>query len=108
MSEKKTNSKVVLVKKLEPYIFLALFLLIFGSMSHQMGLRNMFKTMMYTAHDLLLNTVFYIMAICVLAGALSDMFAEFGVIGVLQKVLQPLMKPIFNLPGAASLAAVMT
>ena len=100
--------KVNAMKKLEPYIFLAVCLGIFIPMSCQMGLRNMFKTMMYTAHDLLLNTVFYIMAICVLAGALSDMLAEFGVISVMQRVLQPLMKPIFNLPGAASLAAVMT
>ena len=102
------KQKIRLSKRLEPYIFLALFFLIFGTMAYQMGLRNMFKTMMYTAHDLLLNTVFYIMAICVLAGALSDMLAEFGVIRVMQKMLQPLMKPIFNLPGAASLAAVMT
>jgi hypothetical protein len=97
-----------LIKKLEPYIFLAVILGIFVPMSCQMGLRNMFRTMMYTAHDLLINTVFYIMAICVLAGALSDMLAEFGVIHVMQRMLQPLMKPLFNLPGAASLAAVMT
>ena len=103
-----SSSKVKTIKKLEPYIFLAVCLAIFVPMSCQMGLRNMFKTMMYTAHDLLLNTVFYIMAICVLAGALSDMLAEFGVISIMQRVLQPLMKPIFNLPGAASLAAVMT
>ena len=78
-----------LIKKLEPYIFLAVILGIFVPMSCQMGLRNMFRTMMYTAHDLLINTVFYIMAICVLAGALSDMLAEFGVIHVMQKI-QPL------------------
>jgi len=48
------------------------------------------------------------MAICVLASALSDFMAEFGVVKVLQKVLQPFMKPVFNLPGAASLAAIMT
>ena len=36
------------------------------------------------------------------------MFVEFGVVGLLEKMLRPLMKPIFNLPGVASLGAVMT
>ena len=101
-------NKLNRLKKAEPYLLLTVLCLIFVPMSCEMGLRNMFRTMMFTAHDLLLNTVFYIMSICVLAGALSDLLAEFGVIHVMQRILQPLMKPIFNLPGAASLAAVMT
>jgi spore maturation protein SpmB len=63
---------------------------------------------MKTAHDLLLNTVFYLMAICVITGALSKIFVEFGVVTLLEKLLRPLMKPLFNLPGVASLGAVMT
>ena len=73
-----------------------------------MGAANMLNTIMHTAHDLLLNTVFYLMAICVLMGALSRIFIEFGVVDLLQKLLNPLMKPLFNLPGVASLGAVMT
>lgn len=73
-----------------------------------MGMANMLNTVMKTAHDLLLNTVFYLMSICVLMGALSRLFAEFGVISILEKLLRPLMKPLFNLPGVASLGAVMT
>ena len=63
---------------------------------------------MHTAHDLLLNTVFYLMGICVLTGAIGRIFVEFGVVSLLEKILRPLMKPLFNLPGVASLGAVMT
>ena len=73
-----------------------------------MGMANMLNTVMKTAHDLLINTVFYLMSICVLMGALSRLFAEFGVVSLLEKLLRPLMKPLFNLPGVASLGAVMT
>lgn len=73
-----------------------------------MGAANMLNTMMRTAHDLLLNTVFYLMAICVLTGALGRLFVEFGVVRLIEKLLRPLMKPLFNLPGVASLGAVMT
>ena len=73
-----------------------------------MGTSNMLNTIMKTAHDLLLNTVFYLMAICVITGALSKIFVEFGVVILFEKLLRPLMKPLFNLPGVASLGAVMT
>ncbi len=68
----------------------------------------MLNTIMNTAHDLLLNTVFYLMAICVITGAIGRIFMEFGVVDLLEKILRPLMKPLFNLPGVASLGAVMT
>ena len=83
-------------------------LVFFGYMAYVMGLTNMLNTLMRTAHDLLLNTVFYLMAICVLTGALSKIFIEFGVVDLLQKLLRPIMKPLFNMPGVASLGAVLT
>ena len=83
-------------------------ILIFGYLASIMGLPNMLNTMMKTAHDLLLNTVFYLMSICVLTGAIGKLFVEFGVVTMLEKLLRPLMKPLFNLPGVASLGAVMT
>lgn len=73
-----------------------------------MGTPNMLNTIMNTAHDLLLNTVFYLMAICVITGAIGRIFTEFGVVKLLERMLRPLMKPLFNLPGVASLGAVMT
>lgn len=73
-----------------------------------MGVPNMLNTIMKTAHDLLLNTVFYLMGICVITGAIGRLFVEFGVVSLLEKLLRPLMRPLFNLPGVASLGAVMT
>ena len=81
---------------------------LFAYLGSQMGTPNMLNTIMNTAHDLLLNTVFYIMAICVVTGALGRIFVEFGVVKLLEKLLRPMMKPVFNLPGVASLGAVLT
>ena len=81
---------------------------LFGGIGSEMGLPNMLNTIMKTSHDLLLNTVFYLMAICVITGALGRIFVEFGVVALLERILRPLMKPLFNLPGVASLGAVMT
>jgi hypothetical protein len=80
----------------------------FAYLASVMGTPNMLNTIMNTAHDLLLNTVFYLMAICVITGALGRIFVEFGVVSLLEKLLRPLMKPLFNLPGVASLGAVLT
>lgn len=80
----------------------------FTYLSIVMGGTNMLNTIMHTAHDLLLNTVFYLMAICVLMGALARILMEFGVVALLEKILRPLMKPLFNLPGVASLGAIIT
>lgn len=81
---------------------------LFIYLGHKMGTPNMLNTIMNTAHDLLLNTVFYLMAICVITGALGRILVDFGVVTLLEKLLRPLMKPLFNLPGVASLGAVMT
>ncbi|MCH5214481.1 MAG: hypothetical protein J1E97_04750 [Muribaculaceae bacterium] len=89
-------------------ICLAVVFALFYFIGQTMGVANMLNTMMHTAHDLLLNTVFYLMGICVLTGAIGRLFVEFGVVKMLERILRPLMKPLFNLPGVASLGAVMT
>jgi len=81
---------------------------LFGLLGHRMGMANMLNTVMHTSHDLLLNTVFYLMSICVITGAIGKLFVEFGVVDLLEKLLRPLMRPLFGLPGVASLGAVMT
>jgi hypothetical protein len=68
----------------------------------------MLNTLMNTSYKLLLETVFYIMGITVLSGALGKILVEFGVVGVLEKILRPLMKPLWNLPGVAALGGVLT
>ena len=87
---------------------LLLLSLLFGYLGSEMGAANMLNTIMKTAHDLLLNTCFYLMGICVITGALGKVFVEFGVVSLIEKLLRPLMKPLFNLPGVASLGAVLT
>lgn len=89
-------------------VCLAIIFLLFGMLGSKMGMANMLNTIMNTAHDLLLNTVFYLMAICVITGALGRIFVEFGVVKLFEKLLRPLMKPLFNMPGVASLGAVVT
>ena len=81
---------------------------LFTGIGWQMGAANMLNTIMKTAHDLLINTVFYLMGICVITGAVGRLFVEFGVVTLIEKILRPLMQPLFHLPGVASLGAVMT
>lgn len=104
----KSAKKHVNHKIREAIIFLVIVVVVFGLLSSRMGMANMMNTIMRTAHDLLLNTVFYLMGITVLTGALSKLLAEFGVINLLEKLLRPLMKPLYNLPGVAALGGVMT
>lgn len=73
-----------------------------------MGMVNMMNTMLNTAYDLLMNTVFYIMAIAVIAGAAAGLLTEFGVVAAINKILSPLMKPLYGLPGAAVVGVMTT
>ena len=95
-------------RSIEAFIFLLLFVGFFAALSYKMTLPHMLNTFMQTAYHLLMETVFYIMAICVLMGAISKLLTEFGVVRLLENLLRPLMKPLFNLPGVAALGAVMT
>lgn len=101
MANKKSSAK-------SGIICLLIVFSLFGYLGYVMGMAPMLQTIMATAHDLLLNTVFFLMAVCVITGALGRIFVEFGVVNLLEKILRPLMGPIFNLPGVASLGAVMT
>ncbi len=92
----------------ETFVFLGVIIVIFGLIANKMGVAFMFKTMMATAHDLLLNTVFFIMAMAVVTGALSALLSEFGVIALLNKIFAPLMKPFWGLPGASITGALAT
>lgn len=71
-----------------------------------MGFANYFSTIMYTAHDLLINTVFFIMGITVLSGAFGSFLGEFGILALLNWILAPIIKIIWKLPGSAALGAL--
>lgn len=102
------KTKKSILSRYEGIICLIVVFGLFYYLGQQMGMANMLNTLMHTAHDLLLNTVFYLMGICVLTGALGRIFVEFGVVKLVERMLRPLMKPLFHLPGVASLGAVMT
>ena len=73
-----------------------------------MGLANTINTMMNTAYRLLIDTVLYITAVCVIMGAISALLSEFGFVSLANRVLQPLMRPIYGMPGASALGVVTT
>lgn len=105
MSNDKLTKKAITP---EVFVFLGIFAGIFGGLAAKMGGVNMMNTLMNTAYHLLLETVFYIMAIAVIAGAISGLLSEFGVIALINKILSPLMKPVYNLPGASALGIMTT
>ncbi len=100
--------KFLTKRRIEAVVFLLIFFGFFGFLGSKMGLPNMMNTIMQTAYSLLLETVFYIMAITVVSGALGNLLVEFGVVRLIEVVLRPLMKPLYNLPGVAALGGVMT
>lgn len=108
MSEKTGSQPTKKVISFECFGFLIIFIGIFAFIGNKMGLVNMINTLMNTAYQLLLETVFYIMAIAVLAGAIAGLMSEFGVVALINKILSPVMKPIYNLPGASIVGVLAT
>ena len=100
------SQKKVLDK--EVFIFITIFLAFFAFLGSEMGIANMLNTLMNTAYKLLMETVFYILAIAVLAGAISALFSEFGVIALLNKLLSPVVALLYGLPGASAVGIFTT
>ncbi len=92
----------------ETFVFPIIFAAFFGVFVYHMGLANTLNTMMNTAYRLLIDTVLYITAVCVIMGAVSALLSEFGFVALANRILQPLMRPIYKLPGAAALGVVTT
>nr|WP_315167027.1 hypothetical protein [Clostridioides mangenotii] len=108
VTEKLDDRRKVKPVSTETFVFLAVLLVGFGYIGSIMGVGTMFKVIMATAHALLLETVFLIMALAVLAGALSALLSEFGVISLINKLFRGLMKPLYGLPGASIAGAITT
>lgn len=106
--EKSISNQKTKSSNIEAFIFIGVLLFGFFYVANIMGAGIMFKVIMNTAHDLLLNTVFLIMAMAVLAGAFSALLSEFGVISLLNKVFAIFMKPLYGLPGASIAGAITT
>ena len=100
--------KFLTKRRIEAVIFLIVFFGVFGAVGYIMGVPNMLNTLMSTSYSLLMETVFYLMGITVLSGALGKLLIEFGVVRLLEILPRPLMKPLFNLPGVAALGGILT
>lgn len=94
--------------RLEPFLFLLVFIGLFACLASTMGVVNMMNTLMNTAYQLILDTVLYLLGIAVLMGAVSALLAEFGVVDLMNVILSPLMQPLYGLPGASALGVVTT
>lgn len=102
------DKKIVKAITAETIIALAVVAGLFGAFAWKMGLAFTLKTMMATAHDIMLNTIFFLMGVIILAGAFTAVISEFGIVSIANRILSPLMKPLFGLPGATSVGAVAT
>lgn len=102
----KKNKQIVPAIDRGTFICLVVIAALFILLGSVMGMSNMFSTMFNTAHDLILNTIWYLTGVLVLTGALVSLMSEFGIIALLNKILSPLMKPFYGLPGAASLGVL--
>lgn len=102
------NTKFKKAISLETFVFLFLFGVVVVYLSSVMGIDKMFNTIMNTAHYLLIDVVFFIMAVAVLAGAFAALLSEFGIVALINKIISPVMKPVYGLPGAASLGMLTT
>lgn len=90
------------------FIFLAVFIGFFVYLGHVMGVSHMLKTILNTSYSVLIDTVLYICAICVTMGAIGSLLTEFGVVALIQKIISPIMKPIYGMPGASAVGVMTT
>ncbi len=104
----KISKRKISIPYIDTAIFLGLITVFFGYLGYVMGIDNMFSTIMATSYQLLIDTVFKIMAIAVLAGAFGKLAMEFGLVSLLNKIFAPMMRPLFNMPGVAFLGIITT
>lgn len=106
MEKKSLNLKRIM--SAEVFITIILFVVVFGIPGHIMGTTNFINTLFNTAYDLLIKTVLYLMAIIVVVGGISEVMSEFGIVAFVNKLLFPVMKPLFDMPGVAALGILTT
>lgn len=95
-------------KNIEAISFIVIFAAIMGVFIYIMGISNFFGTLTNTAYYLLMNVVWFILAIAVLTSAFSELLSEFHVVDLLNKLLSPVMKILYKLPGVASIGIITT
>lgn len=90
----------------ETFIVLFLVLGVFIALSAYMGVGNFMNTFIGLAYSLLMNVALWIMAVAVLTSAVGAIMSEFGVFALLNKILAPVTKLIYRLPGVSALGVV--
>lgn len=95
------------ILSMEPFIFIVLTTTFFGFISYKMGTINLLNTLMNTSYALLTDTVWYLLAVMVLTGAIAALLSEFGVVAIINRFFSPLMYPLYGMPGA-SLIGILT
>ncbi len=78
---------------------------IFGAFLNGMG--NFLDTFIKTAYSLLINTALWVMAVVVLTSAAGSILSEFGVFALLNKLLAPVTKVMYKLPGISALGIIL-
>lgn len=81
-------------------IFLFIFALIVGYGSWVMGAGNFINSVMNSASYMITDVVIYLAGLGGVMGAVAALLSEFGVIALINKLLSPLMRPIYGMPGA--------
>ena len=90
----------------ETYVILSVFIIAFVVFSLEMGVANFLGTMIDTGYYLLINVALWIMGVAVLTGALAGIFSEFGIIALFNKLLKPIIRFAYRLPGVAGVGAL--
>ncbi|MFV0364090.1 MAG: hypothetical protein ACK5LL_13555 [Suipraeoptans sp.] len=90
------------------FIFLAVFIGFFVYIGSVMGVSNMLNTILKTSYSVLIDTVLYICAVCVIMGAVGSLLTEFGVVSLVQYIISPIMRPIYGMPGASAVGIMTT
>lgn len=89
-----------------------IFLLIFGGffvyLASIMGVSNMCESILNTAYSVVMDTVFYILAVCVVMGVIGSLLTEFGVVSLVEYIISPIMRPVYGMPGASAVGAITT
>jgi spore maturation protein SpmA len=90
----------------ETYVVLFSFIVVFVIFSIKMGVANFLGTTIETGYYLLINVAFWIMGVAVLTGAMAGIFSEFGIIALFNKLLKPIIRIFYKLPGVAGIGAL--
>ncbi|QLY40637.1 hypothetical protein HF295_07180 [Hujiaoplasma nucleasis] len=90
----------------ETYVVLGFFIFAFVIFSIEMGVANFLGTTIETGYYLLMNVALWIMGVAVLTGALAGVFSEFGIIALFNKLLRPVVRWVYRLPGVAGIGAI--